>query len=137
MAGAGEHLERDDVVGRAAVAERPRPARVVADHPADRASVVGGRIGAEAQTVRCRGALELDLHDPRLHPRSPGLRVDGEHPVQVTREVDDDAGSDGVAAREVPVPREVRGTPSRRHTSRVVAMSSIDRARTTACGGTR
>ncbi len=95
--GAGEHLERDDVVGCAAVAERARPTRVVADHPADRAPVVGGRVGTEAQTVRCRGALQLGLHDTRLHPRGPGLGVDGEHPVQVTREVDDDAGPDGVA----------------------------------------
>ena len=49
---AGHDVEADDVVRGAAVAERPGPAGVVADHPADGAPVVRARVGAEPQPVR-------------------------------------------------------------------------------------
>ena len=44
-----QHGQRLDVVDGAAVAQRPRAAGVVADHPADRAAGVRRRVGAEPQ----------------------------------------------------------------------------------------
>ena len=97
LARRGKDLQARDVVGAAAVAEGAVPARVVADHPADRAPRVGGRVRTEAQAVGPGGGLERGVHDARVDRRAAGLDVDLVHAVQVRREVDDDARTDGVA----------------------------------------
>ena len=96
-AAAGDHVQADDVVRRAPVAQGPRAAGVVADHPADRAAVVGARVGPEAQAVRAGGGLQRGLHQARFHHRRPCLGVDGPDPVQVAAGVQHHAGPDGVA----------------------------------------
>ncbi len=72
------------------------PAGVVADHPAERAPAVGGRVRAEAQAVRGGRGLQRVEHHSRLHPGQPGRRVDFEHRVEVAGEVEDHTGADGV-----------------------------------------
>ena len=57
-----QHLEPDQVVDRLAVGLRGRPAGVVADHPAQRAVIVGGRLRAEHQPVRSQLRIELVQH---------------------------------------------------------------------------
>ena len=90
-------VQRDHVVDRPAVAERPRAAGVVADHPADRAAGVRRRVRPEAQAVRRRRALQVGVHDAGLDDRGTRLGVDRDDPVEVLDRVDDDAGADGVA----------------------------------------
>ncbi len=93
----GEHVERDDVVGGPSVAEGAGAARVVADHPADRAAGVGRRVRAEAQPVPGGGLLQGGVHGAGLDRGGARLGVDRQHPVEVPRDVDDDAGAHGVA----------------------------------------
>ena len=90
-------VQRHHVVDRAAVAERPRPAGVVADHPADRAAGVRRRVRPEAQAVRSGGPLQVGVHDAGLDDRRTCLGVDRDDPVEVLDGVDDDAGADRVA----------------------------------------
>ncbi len=91
----GEHVELFDVVRRPRPVpvelgeDRMYPARVVAEHPAERAAVVGGRVGAERQTVGGgRGAKRVQ-HHPGLDPSQPVFGVHPHHAVQVLREVHD------------------------------------------------
>ena len=97
LAAVGQHLELGHVVGR------PRPgavelrhhrvhaAGVVADHPAERAVVVGRRVGAEGEPVLAVGLLAQPVEDDaRLDARELPLGVDLDDPVQVLGEVEDD-----------------------------------------------
>ena len=116
-AAAGEHVERQDVVAGAPVGQRARPARVVADHAADRAARVGRRVGAEAQAVRCGRRLQRRLDRARLDDGGPRRGVEVQHPVEVAAEVQDDAGTDRVARHRGPARRArsaARPGPGRR-----------------------
>ena len=104
FSGPGDHLEADDVVGRPAVPLSPRPAGVVADHAADGAAVVGGRVRAEAQTVRGGRGLQRGLHHARLDPNGVRVRVEVADRGQMSRGVDHQARTDGVAGTRRPRP---------------------------------
>ncbi len=110
LAAAGQDVERDDVVGGAPVAQRARPAGVVADHPADGAAVVGRGVGPEAQPVRGGGHLEGGLDDAGLHRGRPGLRVERGDGVEVAGGVEHQPRPDGVAGTGGP-----RATGGDRH----------------------
>ncbi len=73
-AGVGQdHVEREHVVDRRAVPDRVAARRVVADHPAERGPVRWSRCPGRT-SARARGrAVELLLHDPRLHPGEPAV----------------------------------------------------------------
>ena len=129
---------RSDVVGGAAVAQRPRAAGVVADHPADRAAGVGGRVRPEPQAVRRRRPLQRRVHDAGLHGRGPRLGVDRERSGSGAATVSTTMpGPTALPAIDVPAPRIVTGTPVSRATSRIASSSSRCRGRTTTCGTTR
>ena len=84
----GQHLQLLDVLGGAARHHRVRPTRVVADHAAQRAVVVGGGIGPEHE-LRLRGRSLQRVEDrARQHTRAAGDRIDLQHPVQVFADVD-------------------------------------------------
>ena len=107
----------DHVVGGLAVAQSARAAGVVADHPADRAAVVGRWIWPEPQPVRRRRHLQRRLHHTGL---DAGCRASGsivEDGVQVARGIQDQSGADCVAAHDVPAPRVVTGMPTARAAS--------------------
>ena len=109
----GRHqVEGDDVVSRPAVAQRPRAAGVVADHPADGAPGLGGRVGTEAQAVGGGGGGDVVEDRAGLDHGGAGVGVQLEHAVEVPGEVQDHASADRVPAVDVPPPREVTGTPS-------------------------
>ena len=97
LAGATDHLQLQDVVGGAAVGQGPRPAGVVADHPAQGAAAVGRGVGAEAQPVGPGRRLEVVEHHARLDGGRGPLRVQRQHPPEVPAQVHDHAGTDGVA----------------------------------------
>ncbi len=97
LAGATDHLQLQDVVGGAAVGQGPRPAGVVADHPAEGAAAVGRRVGPEAQPVGPGRRLEVVEHHARLDRGRGRLRVQRQHPPEVPAQVHDHAGTDGVA----------------------------------------
>ena len=133
LPGAGDDVEADDVVRRAAVAQGPRAAGVVADHPADRAAVVRARVGAEPQAVRPGRRLQGGLHDARLDasPCAPRRRR-RQHPVQVPAGVEDDAGADGVAGD-----RRARAPRGERHAEGAADLERRRRSRRRAAAGRR
>ena len=79
-------------------------AGVVADHPADRAAVLGGRIGGEEQTLGRNRRVELRLHHAGFDHREAALGVDVPNRIHVLGEVEHDrrvaglAGERGAAA---------------------------------------
>ena len=62
----GEHVERLDVVARAAGHDRVGAAGVVAEHPAQGAAVVRGRVGPEGQAVAFGGGAQVVQDHARL-----------------------------------------------------------------------
>ena len=93
-----------DVVGGAAPHDGVNAARVVADHPAERAVVVRRRIGREGQVLLLGFLPQRVQHQPWLHARAAAGVIDVDDPVQVFRAVDDErdvaalAGQAGAAA---------------------------------------
>ncbi len=98
---APEHVGGHHGVRGPPVAERPGATRVVADHPADGAAGVGGRVRAVAQPVRRRRLLQPRVDHARLDPRRPRRRVDLQHPIQPPG-VHDDARADRIARDRCP-----------------------------------
>jgi hypothetical protein len=77
-----------DVVDRLPGKQRVRPARVVADHAADRASVVGRRVRAERQVVRFGGIAQRIEHHAGFNAGESSRRVDLDDPIHVLREIE-------------------------------------------------
>ena len=65
-------------------------ARIVAEHPADRAAAVRCRIGAEDEPVLSHRAIHLVEHDTGLDAHQFPLHVDVEDAVVILRAIDDD-----------------------------------------------
>ena len=84
------HVELVDVVDGLAAHQRVDAARVVADHAAERAAAVRGRIGRERQLMHFCGVTHAIEHDARLHARDLPRRIERDDAVQVFREVHDD-----------------------------------------------
>ncbi len=82
-----QQLQLLDVVGGAPPGERVRAAGIVADHAADGAAAVRGRVRAEAQPVRPGGALEVVQDGAGADARGAGRRVDLQHLAEVAAEV--------------------------------------------------
>ena len=113
----GQHdLQPEHVVDRGAVDDRLAPGGVVADHPADRRPVGGRRVRPEAEAVPVRGAVEVLLHDARLHPHAPRLRVEVADRVHVAGGVEDDPLAGGLAGEARA--RRRAGRPARRSARR-------------------
>src|SRR4029077_10063775 len=74
-----------------------RPARIVADHAADRASILGSGVGGKEKTVLCNSGVEMRLHDAGLTQRDPPLDVDMQNRVHVLGEVEYECGVAGLA----------------------------------------
>ena len=129
--------ERDNVVHGAAVTQSARAACVVADHLPNRAPAVRGRIGAEPKTARRRGALQVVQNDTGLHDSCRRRGIDIVNSVQVTGEIQHDAGAHRIAGNRVPAPLGVKGTCSARLTSAMASISSTWRGNTTTEGRTR
>ncbi|MNX88355.1 hypothetical protein D3C86_1203230 [compost metagenome] len=86
----GQDVEGLDVLGGPPGHDRVDAARVVADHPAEGAVGVGGRVGPEGEPVTLGGIPQVVQDDPGLHVRAPGGGVQREQAVHVLREVDHD-----------------------------------------------
>ena len=97
LTGRGQHVEGKHIVRGPPVTQRPRAARVITDHPADRAPGVAGRVGPEPEPERGSGALQTRLDHTRLNGRRPGTGIHAEHLVQVPAEVQHNAGPHRVA----------------------------------------
>ena len=102
-----EPSEQDDVEGAHvvdghAVAQAAAAGGVVAGHPADGGPVAGGGVRAEQQPVRCRGLVELVLHDADVDDGGACLRVEVVDPVEVAGGVEHEPGTDGLAGQAGP-----------------------------------
>ncbi len=91
-------IDRADVVGHQAVADRLGPAGVVPRHAADRAACVGRGIDREEQPVRAQRTVQVGQHDPRLDPCGACGRIDLEHAPQVLAAIDHQRAVDRLAA---------------------------------------
>ena len=83
------HVELVDVVDGLAAHQRVNAARVVADHPAERAAAVRRRIGREREVVHFCGITDAIEDDARLHASDLRCGVERDDAVQVLREVHD------------------------------------------------
>jgi hypothetical protein len=116
----GENVEALDVVDGEAGHHRVNATRVVADHAAERVVGVGGRVGAEGQAVLL-GRVAQGVEDAAgFDAGGAGVRVDGQHAVEVAGEVDDERGVAGLAGEARPAAAGQDG--------RVVAAGDLDGA---------
>jgi hypothetical protein len=83
-------LEPFDVVRGEPGHDRVDAARVVADHPAQRAPVVGRRVGAEGELVALGRSSQGVEDDPGLDSRSSRGRVEIDDVAHVLREIEDE-----------------------------------------------
>ncbi len=110
-----EHdLHRREVVGGFAVGGRMRAAGVIADHPADRASIFGRRIGREEQALSRERGVEMTLHHARLNDSQPPRGIDTLNRVHVFGEVEHQGGVAGLTGK-------ARASAAREHRHRVLA----------------
>ena len=93
----GRHdLEAQHVAGGRSPAHRAGAAGIVADHAADRAARVGGRVGTHAKALGQRRGVEGTQHHARLDGGRRFDGVDGQDAREATR-LHDHAAADGVA----------------------------------------
>ncbi len=118
-AAVADDREVPDVVHGLAPGHRVRAAGVVADHPAQRAAAVRGRVGPEGETVRGGRGAQVVEHHSRLHPGDGLLRVDAQHGPQMPGEVDDHGLVDGL-------PADAGGRSARQH-GHVVLPAHLER----------
>ncbi len=95
----GEDFEPAHVVDGLAVRLRGGAAGVVADHAAQRAVAVRGRLRPELELVTRELAVEFVQDDAGFDDAGAGLGVDGDEGVAVLRPVDDDGGVGGLAGQ--------------------------------------
>ena len=109
-----------DVIGRLAGIKAVGATRVIADHAAQGAPGVGGRVRAESEAMALGFPAQVVEDNPRLHPGHAASRVDLEHPGHVPRHVHDDrfiaglAGEAGACAARQKSSAGVRCQPGRR-----------------------
>src|SRR5205823_1550434 len=72
-------------------------AGVVADHAAEGAAAVGGRVGAEGQAAGGGRGPEVVQDDAGLDDGGAGLRVERDDPTHMAGEVQYDAGAGGLS----------------------------------------
>ena len=96
VSGGRQQVQAHHVVGGAAVPQGPGPAGVVTDRAADAGPRMRGRIGAEPQPVAGRGRGDVVEDGAWLHDGGPGVRIHGQHPVQVPGKVEHESGTDRV-----------------------------------------
>jgi hypothetical protein len=76
------HVERVNVVDGFAAHERMDAARVVANHAAERAAAMRGRVGREGQLMDFGRVAHAIEHDARLDARDLPRRIERDDPVQ-------------------------------------------------------
>ena len=101
-AAVGHERQPLDVVGGLAGIQRVAAARVVADHPAERAPGVGRRVRAERQAVLLGRAPQVVEDHARLDAGGARHGVQLEDPGHVPARVDDDRDVAGLAGQARP-----------------------------------
>lgn len=84
----GKNVEFLDIVDGFACHYRMHTAGVVADHPTDRAVLVGRGVGSESQAVLFRGVVEVVTNNSGLDTGEPVDGVKREEPVQALGKLD-------------------------------------------------
>src|SRR6185312_271459 len=84
-----ENIEFLDVIFRSTCGYRVNTTRVIADHAAQRAVLVRGRIGPDRQMMLFRFVAKGVEDQARLHPGVFPLRVDFENLIQIFRKIND------------------------------------------------
>ncbi len=120
-----QRVDREQIVDHDAVADRAGAAGVVGGHAAQRRARAGRDVDREEQPVRLQEAVQPIEHEPRLDPDGALPGVELEHPIEVLRVVDHQAGADRLAGlgraaaardhRQRPPRARPRARPGRRH----------------------
>ena len=79
-----------DVVHRFSAEQGMRAAGIIADHSANGAAVVGGRVGREGEFVGFGGIAQRIENDAWLNAREFALRIELKNLVHVLRKIEDD-----------------------------------------------
>jgi hypothetical protein len=87
------------MVDRHAITHRLAAGRVVADHPAERGPVAGGRVRSEHEPVPGSRQVQLLLHHAGLHPRQAPFGVDLDDPAHMPGQVHHDRVPDRLAGQ--------------------------------------
>ena len=83
----GEDLKSFNIVVGLSRHDGMHAAGVVADHAAEGAAVVAGRVGPECQMMFLGGVAQMVEHHSGLHPRSTPLRIDFQDVAHVAGEI--------------------------------------------------
>jgi len=123
-----DRVDREHVLARIAITQRARPARIIADHAADRRARGGGDIDGKPQAVRLEPAVELVEHNAGLDHAALPRHVELDQMVEVFRAVDDKGSIDGLAGlRRAGAARQDAHSLLARERQRV--LDFLDRAR--------
>ena len=93
----GDHLEAQQVLRRRSPVDAVGAAGIVADHPADGAPAMRGRVGADAEAVTRGGDVDVVEDRPGEHGDGGGRGVQRKDPCEVQARVHDEPAADRVA----------------------------------------
>ena len=116
-----------DIVDGFAAHEGVDAAGVVADHAAEGAAAVGGWVGGEGEVVLFGGVAELIEDDAGLDAGEAGRGVEGDDPVHVFGEVEDDGYVAALAGEGGATAAGEDGAPCSRQAAMVAMTSSVER----------
>ena len=94
----GEDFQRVDVLDGLAGHDRVRAARIVADHTAQRATAVGGRVRAPGEPMPLGRVAQGVAHHAGFHSGHPSRGIDVQHAIHVLRYVKHDRDVHALAA---------------------------------------
>ena len=107
------HALLEHVIDGLAVQHRAGAARVVGHHPAHRGAARRRHVRSEAQLMLAQHRVQVVEHHAGFDPRPSLVRVDLDHPVQILRGVEHEAGADRLAGlRGAAAPRRERDAMS-------------------------
>ncbi len=85
------NLEREYMIRRHTISQRVRPAGILGDIAADRASLLARRIGREMQPKMLNGKAQIRIHQAGLHTRALIFRIHFENAIHSRERSDDPA----------------------------------------------
>jgi hypothetical protein len=115
----GENIQTFDVIRRAARHDRMHAAGIVADHAAERAVIVRGRIRTEREVMLLSGVAQAVKNAAGFHVGHASVGIQPQDTIEIFREVDQHGNV-------APLPGEA-GAASAQHDGCAVLAANVDR----------